>query len=47
MSYELEPLGYTPQEFDKMVAQANPFILEVLEKGKVIYDARKDKSLYC
>jgi len=45
--FPLEPLGYTPQEFDKMVAQANPFILEVLEKGKVIYDARQDKSLYC
>lgn len=33
----LEPVGYTPDEFKKMVDEANPFILEIRDKGKVIY----------
>jgi predicted nucleotidyltransferase len=33
----LEPVGYTPDEFKKMADEANPFILEILDKGKVIY----------
>ena len=32
-------LVYTPNEFDQMIAERNPFILEeVLRKGKVLYE---------
>jgi len=34
----LEPAGYTPEEFAKMQMEGNPFILEVLEKGEVLYE---------
>ncbi len=30
----IEPLVYTPQEFEEMVANKNPFILHVLRDGK-------------
>lgn len=33
----LEPVGYTPAEFRKMKEEGNPFILEVLRSGKVLY----------
>ncbi|MBS7621227.1 nucleotidyltransferase domain-containing protein [Candidatus Bathyarchaeota archaeon] len=33
----IEPLGYTPEEFEDMKGRKNPFILEVLEKGKILY----------
>lgn len=33
----VEPLGYTPEEFEDMKRRKNPFILEVLEKGKILY----------
>ncbi|MEM2904925.1 MAG: nucleotidyltransferase domain-containing protein [Candidatus Bathyarchaeia archaeon] len=33
----IEPIGYTPQEFQDMRGRRNPFILEVLERGKVLY----------
>ena len=33
----IEPIGYTPQEFQDMRERGNPFILEVLERGKVLY----------
>ena len=33
----LEPIGYTLDEFERMKRDGNPFILEVLEKGKVLY----------
>jgi len=33
----IEPVGYTPKEFDQMKNRKNPFITEVLEKGKIIY----------
>lgn len=32
-------LVYTPDEFDRMIAEQNPFILEeIVRKGKVIYE---------
>ena len=34
----LEPLGYTKGEFERMLGERNPFIVEVAEKGKVIYN---------
>ncbi len=33
----LEPVGYTLDEFSKMFLKENNFILEVVEKGKVLY----------
>jgi len=33
----IEPVGYTPEEFNRMKNRKNPFIIEVLEKGKVLY----------
>ncbi|MEM3565710.1 MAG: nucleotidyltransferase domain-containing protein [Candidatus Bathyarchaeia archaeon] len=33
----IEPLGYTPEEFEDMKRRKTPFILEVLEKGKILY----------
>lgn len=34
-------LVYTPAEFDRMVAEENPFILEtIIQKGKVLYERR-------
>lgn len=33
----IEPVGYTPEEFQEMKGKKNPFILEVIEKGKVLY----------
>ena len=33
----LEPIGYTPEEFKKMREQGNPFILDVLGEGRVLY----------
>ncbi len=33
----VEPLGYTPEEFEDMKRRKNPFVLEVLEKGKILY----------
>lgn len=33
----LEPVGYTPQEFEEMKERGNPFIREVTEKGKILY----------
>jgi len=33
----IEPVGYTPEEFQEMKRKKNPFILEVIEKGKVLY----------
>ena len=33
----LEPVGYTPEEFQRMRKEGNRFILEVLESGRVLY----------
>lgn len=33
----IEPVGYTPEEFGEMKDRKNAFIMEVLEKGKVMY----------
>lgn len=33
----IEPIGYTPEEFNEMKNRKNAFIMEVLEKGRVMY----------
>lgn len=36
-SISLEPLVYTPEEFERMCEEGNLFIEKVLKEGKVIY----------
>ena len=38
-SISLEPLVYTPGEFERMREEGNPFIEQVLREGKVIYES--------
>jgi len=33
----IEPIGYTPEEFNEMKKRKNAFIIEVVEKGRVMY----------
>jgi len=33
----LEPIGYTREELERMKTEGNPFIMRVLEEGKVIF----------
>jgi len=33
----VEPVGYTLEEFSDMKRRMNAFVLEVLERGKVMY----------
>lgn len=33
----LEPVGYTPEEFNEMRVKGNRFISELLESGKILY----------
>jgi len=33
----IEPVGYTPEEFNEMKKRKNPFIIEVTEKGKIMH----------
>ena len=33
-------LVYTPEELKQMLADGNPFILQALQEGKVVYEAR-------
>lgn len=40
-------LVYTPDELAGMIARGNPFILNVLQEGQIIYDRRTDRALAC
>ena len=33
-------LVYTPEEIGEMVADGNPFIIQALQEGKVVYEAK-------
>lgn len=33
----IEPIGYTPQEFEEMKERGNLFVSEVLRTGKILY----------
>ena len=37
----IEPIGYTPAEFEEMKRRGIPFILEVIDKGKVMFRTTK------
>ena len=36
----IEPVGYTPKEFEDMKRKGNLFVTEVLEKGKILYESQ-------
>jgi len=36
----IEPVGYTPEEFEDMKRKGNLFVTEVLEKGKILYESQ-------
>jgi len=40
-NYALDLLVYTPEEFEQMVSEERPFIMRVLEEGRVIYERSK------
>jgi predicted nucleotidyltransferase len=35
----LDALVYTPEEMDRGVAEGDPFILDIVESGRVLFDA--------
>lgn len=37
----LEPVGYTPQEFERMKESGNSFVLNALEKGRTLFPPRQ------
>jgi predicted nucleotidyltransferase len=42
----IEPVGYTPEEFKHMKAKGNRFIMEVIEKGKILYRAERTLDVF-
>jgi len=42
----IEPVGYTPEEFKHMKAEGNRFIMEVIEKGKILYRSERTLNVF-
>jgi predicted nucleotidyltransferase len=42
----IEPVGYTPEEFKNMKAKGNRFIMEVIEKGKILYQSKRALNVF-
>lgn len=42
--FALDVLVYTPEEFDQMLADENPFVSTAMEHGKVIYERPERRS---
>ncbi|MBI2842172.1 MAG: nucleotidyltransferase domain-containing protein [Armatimonadetes bacterium] len=42
--FALDVLVYTPDEFDRMLAEENPFLTYAVEEGKVIYERPKERG---
>ncbi len=38
---EIEPLVYTPEEFERMLKEERPFAMRILEEGIVVYEKAK------
>ena len=36
--FALDVLVYTPEEFERMLAEGNPFLTRAVEEGRVIYE---------
>ncbi len=41
---KVDAIVYTPQEFQRMVEEENPFIQNVLKEGKIIYEKKPGRS---
>ena len=41
----LEPVGYTRAEFARMTKRENPFIMDVMEKGKILFKRTRNGIL--
>lgn len=39
-------LVYTPDEFAQMIADKNPFVLEIIQQGKVLYEREPAAAVY-
>lgn len=42
--FALDVLVYTPEEFDRMLAEENPFLTEAVRHGKVIYERPQGRT---
>jgi len=42
---EIQPFGYTIQEFRKMLRERHPLITEVLKEGQILYATQEYRSL--
>lgn len=40
----IQPLVITPQELKEQLQKGNPFLIEILQKGEVLYDADRIKA---
>lgn len=40
----IQPLVITPQELQEQLQRGNPFLIEILQKGEVLYDADRVKA---
>ncbi|MDI6690266.1 MAG: nucleotidyltransferase domain-containing protein [Candidatus Bathyarchaeota archaeon] len=38
---QIDPFAYTPEEFEKMLKEKHPLIIEALKNGKIIYSKGK------
>ena len=43
-SIPLEPLVYTPAEYDQLLAEGNSFIAQAVEESRVLYDEAEEGS---
>lgn len=43
-NFAIDILVYTPEEFEVMLSEDNPFLKHVLEDGKVIYEKQSCRS---
>jgi len=42
---QIEPFGYTTQEFKKMLDEKHPIVIEALSKGKILYASQDYRRL--
>jgi len=42
--FSIDVLVYTPEEFDRMLAEENPLLTEAVRHGKVIYERPKARG---
>lgn len=43
-SIPIEPLVYTPQEIEQLLAEDNTFITQALKEGRVLYDEAEERG---